>query len=105
MKSSWAISCVSWLKMTDVQGNFLKTLIMATELKSLDLNLRLEIICLCEVGSSSKSKTGRWYGLISSTLFMSLKNKEKMWYILNLGKSILFPSFVSAYLQSLLVTT
>jgi hypothetical protein len=28
-----------------------------------------------------------------------------MWYILNLGKSILFPSFVSAYLQSLLVTT
>jgi hypothetical protein len=43
-------------------ATFWKNLIMATKwrsLDSLDLNTELEIMHLCEVGSLSKSKTGR----------------------------------------------
>jgi hypothetical protein len=50
-----------------------------------------------EVGSSSRSEIGRWYRLISSELFMILKNKEKIWYILNINNLILFLSFVRTY--------
>jgi hypothetical protein len=53
--------------------NFLKILLRAVKQKS----MKLEIIHLCEYGSSLKSKTGRWYGLTSVILLMILKNKEK----------------------------
>lgn len=71
--------------------------IMAMKWKSLDLNTKLEIICLCEVSSLSKSGTGRQSGLISLVLFTMLKNKEKIQYIQNLRKRTLFLSFMSTY--------
>jgi hypothetical protein len=46
---------------------------MAIKWKSTDLNVKLEITHLREVGSSSKSKTGRWNKLTSVTLFIILK--------------------------------
>jgi hypothetical protein len=56
-------------------ANFLKTLIMATKRKSLDLNMKSEIIYLCEIGSSSKSEIGKQYGLTCLTLFTIMKRK------------------------------
>jgi hypothetical protein len=37
-----------------------------------DLNMKLEVICLCEVGGSSNSKTGRQYELTYSTLWIAV---------------------------------
>jgi hypothetical protein len=51
---------------------------MVTKQKSLYLHKKLEIIYLCEVSRLSKSKIGRQYGLTSSTLFTTLKNKQKI---------------------------
>jgi hypothetical protein len=48
------------------------------ENKGLDLIMKLEVVHLCGDGSLSKSETGRWYRLISSTLFTILKNKDNM---------------------------
>jgi hypothetical protein len=50
---------------------------MAMKQECLDLNVKLEVICLCEFGSLSKSEIGRWCGLSSLTLFTILK--DKMW--------------------------
>jgi hypothetical protein len=47
--------------------------------------MKLEIICLCEVNSSSKCVTGKQARLTSSTLFMIPKKKEKIEYIVNLS--------------------
>jgi hypothetical protein len=55
--------------------NFLKTLIMAKKWKSLHLNMKFEIICLCKIGSSSKSEIGKHYGLTCLTLFTIMKRK------------------------------
>jgi hypothetical protein len=57
-------------------AKFLKTLIMAIKWKSYDLNRKLELICPCEVSSSSRSEIGRQYGLTSSTLFIILKKRQ-----------------------------
>jgi hypothetical protein len=61
----------------------------------------LEIIHLYEVSSPSSNKIGRQYGLTSLTLFMLLKNKEKIRYIPNLSKLTVFLFFVSTYWWSL----
>jgi hypothetical protein len=45
--------------------------------RSLDMNMKLIIIQLCETGILLKQRGGR-YGLFSSTLFKILKNKENM---------------------------
>jgi hypothetical protein len=79
--------------MTNISGKILRNFNYGNRMEE----LRLELICLCEVGSPSKSETGRRYGSISSTLFIMLKNKEKIQYILNLSKPILVLSFMSAY--------
>jgi hypothetical protein len=49
---------------------------MATKQKSLGLNMKLEIVCLCEVSSSSKSELERQDGLTSSASFMILKKRK-----------------------------
>jgi hypothetical protein len=40
--------------------------------------VKVEVICLCEVGDSSKSETGTNYELAFSALFTVLKNEDKM---------------------------
>jgi hypothetical protein len=70
---------------------------MAKEWKSLDFNTKLEIIYLCEGGNSSKSKRRRQYGLHSLTLFTTLKNKEKIWYILKTNKLTVFLFFMNIH--------
>jgi hypothetical protein len=52
----------------------------------------LEIIHLCEIGSLSESEIERQYGLTSLALFMIMKNKAIIWYILNTYKLTLFLS-------------
>jgi hypothetical protein len=37
------------------------------------------LVCLCEVGDTSRSEKRRQCGFVSSTLFTILKNKYKMW--------------------------
>jgi hypothetical protein len=74
-----------------------KILIIAVEWKSLDFNTKLEIIHRCEDGSSSKNETRRQHGLNSLPLFTTLKNKEKIWYILNTSKITLFLSFMNTH--------
>jgi hypothetical protein len=59
---------------------------MANKWKGIELNRKIK--CLNEVGSSSKSKTGKCYGLTSLTFFTLLKNKEKLTFA---------PYFVSTY--------
>jgi hypothetical protein len=41
----------------------------------MDLNIKLEVIRLCEVGISSKSGVGRWYGS-TSTLFCGVEEQR-----------------------------
>jgi hypothetical protein len=50
---------------------------MAKNQNSLVLNMKFEIMCLCEVGSLPKSKLERQYTLLTSlTLFMMLKKRK-----------------------------
>jgi hypothetical protein len=51
---------------------------MAMKPKIFDLDTMLKIVNLCEVSGSSESKVGRQHGSTSSTIFMMLKNKEKI---------------------------
>jgi hypothetical protein len=67
---------------------------MATEWKSLDFNTKLEIIYLYKGG---KIKIRRQRGLYFLTLFTKLKNKEKIWYILNTRKRTVFLSFMNTH--------
>jgi hypothetical protein len=51
-------------------------LIMAIKPKFLDLNMKIDMIQLCKISSSSKSKIGRWHGLTYLTLFTLFKNND-----------------------------
>jgi hypothetical protein len=58
------VHCVAWL--LNRSWDFFKlccTLFMTMIWKYLDLNMKLQAICLCEVSNSSKSKRGRQYGM------------------------------------------
>jgi hypothetical protein len=53
-----------------------KTVIMTMKENNSDLNIKLEMIYLCENASSSKIGIERWYGLNFSALFMTLKKRK-----------------------------
>lgn len=44
-----------------------------------------------------KNERGRWFGLTPWVLSIMLKNKEKLWYMLNLNKLTLFLSCMSTH--------
>jgi hypothetical protein len=51
---------------------------MARKQNCLDLNTKLEIMCLCEFSSTPKNRIGRGVDRFFLTLLMILKSKEKI---------------------------
>jgi hypothetical protein len=63
-----------------VGGNckIVKTLIVETKWKGLGLKSKREIFLVCEVSSTSRSRTGTQCGFTSLTLFTTFKNKKNI---------------------------